>query len=1360
MRFLEGSGHRMEDILITPDVPNATEAALILRDGRGVRDLEMIHVIAIEKALKRRANITIPVEHPITRRKKLRMLLQKIDHVPKNEDLSATVASLKKQRNLKERDEVVVLNYLRSAGISKEVRDRGTAISVNKLLGNRWDMVTIKQQSDEFAENSNSVRSFEVDGPRVVRMVLNKMRQSNTGFVNMNVSPSSLSDILNTILGHANSSRDLKKLIMFVGIGDSAGHTNVEWIMNSRNIALLIKFYRYMLTKTDDRETTFHTESSISRATEGGIINIWGEITSQDSDPQTLILDLLQMYDGQGFMPGVLSTDEEKKSINIILRWQLRQNTSREVGFFPYTLKDEAFPYSLERLQIFKKHELNENSYKENCVIHALRDQKVPEEKLSFLKNLRLDVGKRYIRTNDVNWIADILNIQINVKYVQNDERNRKTVFKPKSGDPDQVVWVGVIDKHMFSDYRMEDMTKFAFMNMGEIEKHYGSLPKNWGLLTRRSKTRKGGVTYTSVNPEGMTTYKMIKLMSLNPEAYLEPIAWSDEFLRTTALNELDKDLETKCPTQDVVEKNARLAVCTIPIEKFNGVCKLEHQGVKQNFTYTEYEEFGTKNRIQGKFFDYRTLTWITVEPGMSEFNRFQRMVYTEVKNCGKNKKKQVKKTGVLKEIVVAGKKYTIKVDNYIEIPKVKIVAFDTETAPNDERKHKAYIYRVTDDNSSNMFQSPKECLEHMTYYPPNTLFIAHNLAFDFCQLAKEPGVKILNGGLWKSASKVMIQDIEYNGIPIKFADSLSLIPEPLSKFGEMFNLEQGKAVMPYTLYTESNIKERFIALGRIRKHLKTSDDWLKFQINCKKWGVINGKQEVDIIAYSDHYCKIDTEVLLNGYNIFRGWMLDFFDIDIINCVSAPNIAYKVLESKGVFDGVYKFSGQTQKFMSQAIRGGRVMSAKNERVKIINECIDDFDAVSLYPSAMVRMKSICPGIPTVIDGEEGFEQVKRDGKYFIIKAKIIKIGKKRIFPVLSKRMVEGQNLMPNGLKKTPNVSWSNNLEGESVHIDQITYEDAVKYQDIEFRFIEGLAFKQPENDNMKKCMEDIFKLRLKLKAEKNPAQALMKLIMNSAYGRLIMSPIDSNTVFVEAGEKGDGITRFIDKNENQIIDGCITYLNDERTKARFEVRTPISEHYSIPHGGISVLSHSKRIMNEVMCLAEDKGVEIYYQDTDSMHLKSSGLEILQSSFKEKYGRELVGNGLGQFHCDFTVDVPGAENIHSVGFIALGKKCYIDDLRFTHKNKEGECVEGQSYHIRFKGVPSDAMLKTAELEGFGSLFDMYEKLHDTDDSIEIDLVKASEKPFFQVTKGLDYLLRNDFVRTIRANGHHAGTSPTH
>ena len=51
------------------------------------------------------------------------------------------------------------------------------------------------------------------------------------------------------------------------------------------------------------------------------------------------------------------------------------------------------------------------------------------------------------------------------------------------------------------------------------------------------------------------------------------------------------------------------------------------------------------------------------------------------------------------------------------------------------------------------------------------------------------------------------------------------------------------------------------------------------------------------------------------------------------------------------------------------------------------------------------------------------------------------------------------------------------------------------------------------------------------------------------------------------------------------------------------------------HCGVEVLSMSKRIMNEVMCLAEDIGIDIYYQDTDSIHLKTQDVPSLVKKFK-------------------------------------------------------------------------------------------------------------------------------------------------
>ena len=58
--------------------------------------------------------------------------------------------------------------------------------------------------------------------------------------------------------------------------------------------------------------------------------------------------------------------------------------------------------------------------------------------------------------------------------------------------------------------------------------------------------------------------------------------------------------------------------------------------------------------------------------------------------------------------------------------------------------------------------------------------------------------------------------------------------------------------------------------------------------------------------------------------------------------------------------------------------------------------------------------------------------------------------------------------------------------------------------------------------------------------------------------------------------------------------------------------------YNYCHCGVEILSMSKRIMNEVMCLAEDVDLKIFYQDTDSMHMNYDEVPILTKEFQRKY----------------------------------------------------------------------------------------------------------------------------------------------
>jgi hypothetical protein len=152
-------------------------------------------------------------------------------------------------------------------------------------------------------------------------------------------------------------------------------------------------------------------------------------------------------------------------------------------------------------------------------------------------------------------------------------------------------------------------------------------------------------------------------------------------------------------------------------------------------------------------------------------------------------------------------------------------------------------------------------------------------------------------------------------------------------------------------------------------------------------------------------------------------------------------------------------------------------------------------------------------------------------------------------------------------------------------------------------------------------------------------------------------------------------------------------------------------------------------MNEVMCLAEDIGALIYYTDTDSMHIEDRFVcgendSLLGQAYKEKYGRELIGKQLGQFHTDFDfggsysivdkVLVPCKDeskgDIVATESIFLGKKAYIDRI----KDEKG----AEAFHIRLKGICPKAILHkaTREYEGdpmrlFKDLFDKKKKEFD-------------------------------------------------
>ena len=89
----------------------------------------------------------------------------------------------------------------------------------------------------------------------------------------------------------------------------------------------------------------------------------------------------------------------------------------------------------------------------------------------------------------------------------------------------------------------------------------------------------------------------------------------------------------------------------------------------------------------------------------------------------------------------------------------------------------------------------------------------------------------------------------------------------------------------------------------------------------------------------------------------------------------------------------------------------------------------------------------------------------------------------------------------------------NEMENEIIYTDKVGLEDIITFHDAEFEIIDGYYYDGGRNNTINHAIEDLYNLRLKLKQDKNPAQIVIKLLMNSMYGKTIIKPVETDTIF-------------------------------------------------------------------------------------------------------------------------------------------------------------------------------------------------------------------------------------------------------
>jgi DNA-binding MarR family transcriptional regulator len=642
-------------------------------------------------------------------------------------------------------------------------------------------------------------------------------------------------------------------------------------------------------------------------------------------------------------------------------------------------------------------------------------------------------------------------------------------------------------------------------------------------------------------------------------------------------------------------------------------------------------------------------------------------------------------------------------------------LVFDFETYTNDDKEHIPYLVRTYSDYNNNVFYGEDCGLQMLRSLRCNTRLIAHNANYDYRFLIKHLSeIKELSRG-----NRLISLTAKFFKYEIQIKDTYHIISMKLSDFPKTFDLPMVKEVMPYELYNDTQCKNRYMNINYVLDNYIDEKDKEQFLTNIDKWNLRNG-DDYDIIEYSSKYCELDCIILWKGYNMFRKMMIDCVKIDTNVTLTIASLAHQYFVNEGCYEGVYQLNGSPQLFIQTCVIGGRTMIADNKKIKLEDK-VNDFDAVSLYPSAMARLQGFLKGLPKVISKSYlNYSWLKQQDGYFV-EIVVKSVACHRSFPLMSYKNDEGVRI------------FTNDMIGKTIRVDKTTLEDLIEFQGIKFELVRGYYFNEGFNNKIVSTIKYLFNERLEQKKKKNPSQMIYKLIMNSGYGKSIMKPVDTQSQFFDDAEKAQV---YMSRHYN-----WITHYVKFGDKTKVSSVKVLSDHYNIAQVGVTILSMSKRIMNEVMCLAEDNDLQLYYQDTDSIHIKDKDIKTLGDAFKVKYDRELIGEAMGQFHSDF--EIKGCNNIYAKRSIFLGKKSYIDELVGT--NSKGE--EVIDYHIRLKGVPNSSILHACRKLGYKTPFELYEAMYDGK-AVEFDLTEEGEKCNFKMAKNYKVHTLSEFKRELK------------
>lgn len=573
------------------------------------------------------------------------------------------------------------------------------------------------------------------------------------------------------------------------------------------------------------------------------------------------------------------------------------------------------------------------------------------------------------------------------------------------------------------------------------------------------------------------------------------------------------------------------------------------------------------------------------------------------------------------------------------------------------------------------------------------TIMYFHNLSFDiycFYDCSDITWIQFI-----KASNNYYQGEFKYGGHKFILRDSLKMINKPLSAFKSLFNIEVSKGVFPYNAITTEYLSsfDEYIPVDDTIEHIN-EDDIASYLEAIKPFTIkrnINGcrRDFVNLLRYSEYYCIKDVEVLKKGFIKFRE-TLKSLKIEPYECLTSSSLSLRYFQQNDAMNGCVQLKGLTNIYYSNFVRGGRCMTAfnnKNVHYKCKDdEMITDLDANSLYPTAVYELCKKYGGLPTNLyritvnknDGETFNDYVKRlmkKHKYLYIRCHGHSMNKNIAFPSYSIKD-----------EKAGSLEWTADLDDKVIYVNNIDLESLFKREKYVIDNIYEISASNKANDKAGQIIKELYEWRKRIKKTNKPLSEILKLLMNSFYGKQIQKVHMTKNMIKSLKEANKYITNHSD---------YITRVHVHKNQMFIEVVNDIRKEMNYGLNGLLILSISKKIMNESIDYLQNEGYieRPLYSDTDSIQFV-----MKKEKFESLMNEELYGGDLGQFKVDYE------NGDYCIEAYYLWKKvycCYLSD---------------GSKHMRMKGIKTNLVK-----------YEDYEKLFNGD-TMEYDL--CSKGVFFE------------------------------